>query len=283
MECTHVFSLVATMLCLYASAGYAKELETINGTIYCDNNFTFFIDGELIQQDPVDTFPHNAVNVTFSIPKDEPVVFAFTARDWSNQTTGLEYDNQCIGDGGLRAMFSNGIVTNSSWKCWTSLYGPVNWQACYAADPRDGQTKVLPLCKQAGVPPFVGCYNRMRSLPADWNTLDFDTSAWENAIEYEDEFVGWGLPPTDCDDPTVYVSPDTDRDGNPLTCPRQIDWSSYGDSKFIWGDDLDLDNTIHCRYIYREHLLTVDSGAPSVAKFSFMVAAVVSTFALVVQ
>ena len=94
MKCNHVFSLVVTMLCLYASAGYAKEQETIYGTIYCDNNFTFFIDGELIQQDPVDTFPHNAVNVTFSIPKDEPVVFAFTARDWSNQTTGLEYDNQ---------------------------------------------------------------------------------------------------------------------------------------------------------------------------------------------
>ena len=219
--------------------------ETINGTIFCDNNFTFYVNGELIATDPVPIIPHNAYNVTFNIIKGEEVTFAITGIDWANATTGLEYDNRCVGDGGLRAMFSNGVVTNSSWKCWTSFYGPVNWQACYAAADRNNTLKVLPFCKQGGVPPLEGCFTRTREVPEGWNAVDFDDSNWEYAIEYSDEFTGWGLRPRGCDDPATYISPDLDPDGNNLTCPSQLNW---GESKFIWRDDLDLDNTVHCRY-----------------------------------
>lgn len=252
MVIIRVFFVVVLVFCPISSG---HQLETVTRTIYCDNNFTFFVNGEKVVQDPVEISPHNAVNTTFTIVKDEPTVFAFTARDWANETTGLEYGNRCVGDGGLRAMFSNGVVTNSSWKCWTSLYGPVNWQECYASDPRDAATKLLPLCKAREVTPLEGCYTRSREVPTDWKTLNFDASGWEYAIEYGDDIVGWGLPPTNCNDPTVYVSTDRDANGNPLTCPRQVDWSFYGDSKFIWRDDLLLDNIIHCRYVYREELL----------------------------
>ncbi len=258
MACTRAFFVVATAI---LSCSYAQESETITGTIFCDNDFMFYINGELVAEDPVDIIPHNALNVTFTIPRGEPVVFAITAIDWANETTGLEYDNRCVGDGGVRAMFSNGVVTNSSWKCWTSLYGPVNWQACYAADDRDNTLKVLPACKQETTPPLEGCYTRTQEIPADWNTLDFDDSNWEFALEWDDDYVGWGLPPTGCDNSSVYISPDTDPSGNPLTCPRQLNW---GASKFIWRDDLDLDNAIHCRYIYNEEL-DDDNGAIPIA------------------
>lgn len=281
MATIRVFFVIALALW---SRSVAQEFETITGTIYCDNNFTFFINGEIIAQDPVETFPHNAHNSTFTILKDEAVVFAITARDWSDETTGLEYDNRCLGDGGLRAMFSNGVVTNATWKCWTSLYGPVNWQACYAADPRDAAIKVLPSCKAPKVPPFEGCYTRMREVPTGWATLDFDATSWEYAIEYDDDFVGWGLPPTGCNNATVYVSPDTDSNGDPLTCPQQIDWSFYGDSKFIWRDDLDLDNFIHCRYVYREHLLTREAtGSAVVSNFTAALVTVFAFLSLIIQ
>lgn len=265
-----------TVLLLTALRGYTQEQVEVTGTIYCDNEFKFYINGELIAEDPVPTIPHNALNITFTIPAAEPVVFAITAIDWANETTGLEYDNRCVGDGGVRAMFSNGVVTNSSWKCWTSLYGPVNWQACYAVDSRDPGNKILPLCKQDGMPPFEGCYTRKVDVPRGWTTLDFDDCDWEHALEYEDDFVGWGLPPTNCTDSTVYISPDTDPDGNPLTCPRQLDW---GASKFIWRDDLDLDNTIHCRYVYNAELAG-NGQMHLAAKLSMLLAVALIAYAL---
>ena len=74
---------------------------------------------------------------------------------------------------------------------------------------------------------------------------DFDDSRWDYALEYEDEVVGWGLRPPGCDVPGTTVSSETDPNGNPIICPEFFDW---GDSKFIWRPDLDLDNTILCRY-----------------------------------
>lgn len=242
----------------------AQEMETVNGTIYSDNNFTFYVNGEFIARDPVEVIPHNAVNITFRIPKGQDVVFAITASDWSNETTGLEYANRCVGDGGLRAMFSNGVVTNSSWKCWVSLFGPVNWQDCYAAADRNNTLKVLPFCKQDSVPPLEGCFTRKRAVPEGWTTVRFDDKAWQNAIVWDEDYVGWGLPPTGCSDPTVYISPDVDANGNNLTCPRQLDW---GLAQFIWTDDLDLDNILHCRFTLRASM----SGAVQMASATIMI------------
>ncbi len=58
-------------------------------------------------------------------------------------------------------------------------------------------------------------------IPANWFAPDFDDSGWSNATEYADSRVG--------------------PDG---------DYSSYDFSgaKFIWTDDLDLDNTVIFRY-----------------------------------
>ena len=221
-----------------------EDGETVTGTIYVNNNFTFYINGELIARDPVETIPHNAFNVSFTIPKNQDVTYGITGIDLADATSGLELNDRCLGSGALRAIFSNGVETNSSWKCWTSFYGPVNWQTCYAAADRNNSLKLLPLCNQEGVPPFTGCYTFSREVAEDWNLPTFDDSNWENAIEWNDSIVGWGLRPTGCEEPNTYIS----SDGNNLTCPEWIDW---GSSRFIWREDLALDNTIHCRYTVR--------------------------------
>ena len=237
--------IVCTCICASAQEGDV-EFEIIDGTIYVNNNFTFYINGELIAKDPVETAPHNAYNVTFAVPKNQDVTYAITGIDLADVNTGLELQNRCLGSGGMRAIFSNGVGTNSSWKCWTSLYGPVNWQTCYAAvDDRNGSVKVLPLCNQEGVPPFTGCYTRSRDVPEDWNLPTFDDSNWENAIEHNETATIWGLRPTGCNVPNTYISSDVDTNLDNLTCPEWIDW---GSSRFIWREDLALDNTIHCRY-----------------------------------
>ena len=34
--------------------------------------------------------------------------YAIFAKDYADDDTGLEYDNTCVGDGGLRVVFSDG-------------------------------------------------------------------------------------------------------------------------------------------------------------------------------
>lgn len=223
----------------------SQEMETITGTIFCDNDFNFYVNGELVAQDPITTFPHNAVNVSFSIPRGKDTVFAIEAMDWADDVSGLEYDNRCVGDGGLRAMFSNGVVTNSSWICINHHYGPVNWKECVAGQTvRDQSLQLLPACKQNSTPPLVGCTSRFTARPEGWTAVRFDDSRWDYAMEFSDAEVGWGLLPAGCETGAI-ITRETDDNGDPITCPQNLDW---GESKFIWRPDLDLENRILCRY-----------------------------------
>lgn len=54
-------------------------------------------------------------------------------------------------------------------------------------------------------------------IPEDWFSPDFDDSAWKNATEYSDETV------------------------RPM---RVFNREDFGDAKFIWTEDLELDNTV---------------------------------------
>ena len=54
-------------------------------------------------------------------------------------------------------------------------------------------------------------------IPEDWFSVDFDDSAWKNATEYSDETV------------------------RPM---RVFNREDFGDAKFIWTEDLELDNTV---------------------------------------
>ena len=126
--------LVCALLQVTAVYGQEPQLETVTGTVYCNNEARLYVNGELVATDPVATVPHNAFNVEFQVPAGEPVTVAIEAIDFDTNDTGLEL-GRCIGGGSLRAVFSNGIVTNSSWRCFTYLNGPVNWRQCYAHSP----------------------------------------------------------------------------------------------------------------------------------------------------
>lgn len=94
--------LAPTVMLLHLlSVGSAQEMETITGTIYCDNDFSFYVNGELVEEDPISVIPHNAVNVSFSVPRGKDVVFAIEGRDVADDVSGLEYGDRCVGDGGL--------------------------------------------------------------------------------------------------------------------------------------------------------------------------------------
>ena len=239
---------------LFMTVGSQREQETITGTIFCNNNASLYINGKLVTTDPVVSAPHNAFNVSFQVPDGEDITFAIDARDIANDTSGLELDNRCVGTGVLRATFSNGVVTNSSWKCYTWHYGPVNWKQCIAGTERPGPLKVFPGCffNVSVDDEIKGCFSRQTAIPDDWMSPEFDDSGWEHATEWEEEYTrqfAWLVLPPNCDDQNTYISSATGSDGKNLTCPNNFDW---GDSKFIWRPDLDLDNRVLCRYTLKQ-------------------------------
>ena len=263
------------LLHLVTLGSYAQEMETITGTIYCDNDFSFYVNGELIVEDPIPIIRHNALNVSFSVLSGKDIVFAIEARDWANSTTGLEYDNRCVGDGGLRAMFSNGVVTNSSWVCYTHNYGPENWKECFGGQiVRNQSLQLLTACKADSTPQLVGCEAEIIPKPSGWTSLGFDDTHWEFAREFTDARVGWGLPPANCEIPGTTISSEVDPNGDPITCPQNLDW---GESSFIWRPSLDLDNTILCRYTVRLEA----SGAGCLTASTFVNMAVVCLLSLI--
>lgn len=247
---------LASVLVAVALASYGSDAthETITGTIYCNNNATLYVNGRLVARDPIETAPHNAFNVSFEVDKSKDITFAIDAIDLADDETGLELNNRCLGAGGLRAMFSNGVVTNSSWQCYTWHYGPVNWKQCFSAEGRPGALKVLPAClfnvsEDGGFD--SGCFSRLSPIPDGWTEPDFDDGRWEYATEWEDDYVRpfvWPAFPPGCTDPDTVVSTLQDSNGVNVTCPSNLDW---GDSKFIWRPDIDLDNRILCRYTLR--------------------------------
>ncbi|MDP1586744.1 MAG: YHYH protein [Prosthecobacter sp.] len=163
--------------------------DTMKLNVYADNWFMLYVNGRLVAVDPIQFTPHNVVSVDF-LP-EYPMTIAVLAKDNADPKTGMEYGTS-IGDGGFCLKFSDGTVTNASWKAKNFFHGPVN------GDTANPQVKQEP-------------------LPENWWSTDFDDSTWKNAKEYTVEEV----------DPK---QPYFDND--------------FEDAKFIWTDDLALDNTV---------------------------------------
>ena len=241
----------------------AVDTEVINGTIYVNNLFTLYINGKEVAMDPY--ISHNAHNVSFTVERGKNITFAIDARDWAPpENGGLEFDGRCVGSGWIRAIFSNGVVTNSSWVCSTYNYGPVNWKECIAAQTvRNQSLQLIPYCIPNSVPPLQGCVARVTPTPDGWANPGFDDSRWDYALEYSEESAGYGPLPAGCEDSNTYISSDTDvRDGVNFTCQNNVNW---GNSKFIWRPDLDLDNYVLCRYTLVREDSKAFSVLPSVA------------------
>jgi len=201
----------------------------LSGYVYADNYFELFYNGQFVVNDPVSFIPHNAVffNLTET---EEPAcrTFAILAKDYADEQTGLEYNNTCVGDGGLRLVLSDGTVSGSFWKRFTFFYGPINLEECLpGVDLNDGMRNCD---NENGMNLEAPCVCQSSTIPEGWYLPGFDDSEWEQVTLYTDEEVGWGR------------APDPDSG---LLNPRDVDWQ---DSVFMWASDLDLHNRVLFRY-----------------------------------
>ncbi len=136
--------------------------DTIRANVYADNTFDLYINGELVAVDSIRFIPHNVISVDI-LPK-YPMTIAVLARDNADPTTGMEYANTNIGDGGFILKFGDGTVTNGSWKARCFSHGPVG------GDAKNPHVENTP-------------------LPVDCFAVGFDDGGWKNAREYSEQEI----------------------------------------------------------------------------------------------
>lgn len=171
--------------------------DTVKANMYADNWFMLYINGELVAVDSIKFIPHNVISVDI-LPR-YPMTIAVMAKDNADPKTGMEYANTQIGDAGFILKFSDGTATNGRWKAKTFSWGPVD------RDTKNPRVENLP-------------------IPADWYTVDFDDSSWDQAKEYTEQQVGPKPPFFDHD---------------------------FTGANFIWTGDIELDNTVLIRYVVK--------------------------------
>lgn len=178
--------------------------DTIRATIYADNWFSLSVNGVLVAVDSIAFLPHNVIAV--DILPAYPMTIAVMARDNADPTTGMEYANTQIGDGGFILRFTDGTVTDGRWKVLPIEHGPIN------GDTRNPRV-------------------RSSEPPAGWQSPDFDDRGWAQATEYSIDAV------------------------QPKPPFFEHDFSG---ARFIWSDDLLLDNTV----LFRRQISTPPDGRP---------------------
>ena len=170
--------------------------EVITGYIVADNYFEFYVNGKLVSVDNTPYTPFNSAIVRFKVKR--PYTMAFLLVDWDEQLSlGVENmarlnDNWYLGDGGLIARFSDGTVTDGSWKAQTFMIGPLDSpsdvvdKGALRFFDRLGRTYPdvkKPKCR-------ADCFMIHYTQPRGWRNKTFNDTHWPNAYTYTDEEIG---------------------------------------------------------------------------------------------
>ncbi|MCC6776474.1 MAG: hypothetical protein IT537_07535 [Hyphomicrobiales bacterium] len=173
--------------------------EVVTGFLIADNYFELYVNGKLIGVDAVPFTPFNSHVVRFRVRR--PYTIAVLAQDWEDKLgLGMEVfggNAWHSGDGGFVARFSDGTVTDSSWKAQSFYIAPLR-----SADEvieygtihdtshlgRIHPLAKLPTCREQ-------CLAIRYPMPERWTRPDFDDASWPRAFEYLDQEVGiQGMP-----------------------------------------------------------------------------------------
>ena len=213
--------------------------EVITGFIVADNYYEMYVNGKLVSVDNTPYTPFNSAIVKFRVKR--PYTLAFLVVDWDEHlglgqevfpvpivpTTNKYYP----GDGGLIARFSDGTVTDSSWKAQTFYIAPL-------VDPKEvvehgnvhdtprlgGRTHPYarkPTCEDK-------CYAVHYPIPANWHSPRFNDSNWPRAWEFTDQEIGVTNLPAYTRYPELFQG-----------------------ARWIWSQNLVLDNVVIARKTVR--------------------------------
>lgn len=196
--------------------------DTITAFLFCDNYFELYINGTLIGVDAVPFTPFNSSIAKFKVSR--PYTIAVKLVDWEeNLGLGSEIqgtDSFHVGDGGFIAQFSDGTVTGADWKTQSFYIAPLQSINDIMELPNGVHSttsaSTTPTCKS-------NCYGVHYDIPVDWASINFNDSAWPNALVYNASQV-------------------TNQPA--YTNFANTAWSS---ASFIWSSNLFLDNLVLTR------------------------------------
>ena len=175
--------------------------EVITGFIVADNYYEMYVNGKLVSVDNTPYTPFNSAIVKFRVKR--PYTLAFLVVDWDEHLgLGMEVFPVPVtpktmkyypGDGGLIARFSDGTVTDGSWKAQTFYIAPL-------MDPKEvverGNVHDTPNLggrthPYARRPPCEDkCYAVHYPIPPNWRSPRFNDSNWPRAWEFTDQEIG---------------------------------------------------------------------------------------------
>jgi len=193
--------------------------EVVTGYIICDNYSELYINGQLIGTDPVPFTPFNSVIARFRVKK--PYTIAIQAVDWE-ELPGLGAENNNgnpfhAGDGGMIAVFSDGTVTDTSWKAQVYYISPISSPDSVQIKSDNTRYTYQSL---RNISCGDSCYAAHLPIPSNWMNSGYDDSNWPKAIEYAPTTVGVNFPA----------------------------WSNFsslwGKNQFIWTSNLVVDNLV---------------------------------------
>src|SRR5947207_13179342 len=106
---------------------FDKDGEVITGFMVADNYFELYINGQLIGVDATPYTPFNSHVVRLRVKR--PYTIAVLAQDWEDKLgLGMEVfqgNTWHSGDGGFVAKFSDGTVTDRTWKAQSFYISPL--------------------------------------------------------------------------------------------------------------------------------------------------------------
>lgn len=196
--------------------------EVITGYLLGDNYFELYINGILVGVDPVPFTPFNSSLVKFKVSR--PYTIAVKLVDWEeNLGLGTELNGGNAyhsGDGGFIAQFSDGTVTDSSWRAQTFYIAPIE-NLSTVIEKADGTrssatAKTTTTCEK-------NCFGIHYSIPSNWNSKEYNDKVWPKASIYSAATVGVNWP--------AYTN-------------VSIAWNK---AQFIWSSNLILDNVVLAR------------------------------------
>lgn len=196
--------------------------QTITGFLFCDNYFELYVNGVLIGTDPVPFTPFNACMVKFRVAA--PYTLAVAMVDWEEHPgLGSEVqagDNYHPGDGGFIAQFSDGTVSDTSWKAQVFYIAPLEQPGGINQLPDHTRSTAgltnAPSCN-------ANCFAAHYPIDSNWIQPLFDDSEWPQAHLY---------PASQVTNQPAYVN---------------FASTAWGNANFIWTSNLILDNVVLAR------------------------------------
>ena len=215
----------------------------ISATLFAQNSWELYVNGFFVKEDPISGAPDQAVSFSFSVNTSAPVQYAVYLTKDVDSSTGLSLVNSnSLGGGGFIGQFSDGTITNSSWKCMVISSGPDPTNCCSNWD--GSQT-----CNSKG---SSYCTTTQVSYDSNWYAAGYDFSSWQAANTYTTSTTGIGF-----GNPSSYniSSAQCFEISNPSTSVYTTSeeclsaaTQNYGSADFIWSSDPLEDNALLCRY-----------------------------------